>query len=706
MIDRFKESFREEAFELLAALEQSLLRLEEVPDDRDEISAVFRAVHTIKGSAAMFGYSHISEFTHEIENILDGVRNGKIAVNQHLIDSTLQARDHIRELLNHSEDIPEDLRGISRVILDSFHEVVPASFGKTARAVHDPFAQDPAVVPDTVADDRLHTFRIRFAPHADIFRNGTRPLQLLRELTDMGDCTIVPLLRDLPSLPGFQFDVCYFYWDILLTTKHPRDDINDVFVFVTDVADIDIAIVDTPLDDSAERLPLGKILVDRGVALPARVEKLVGQQRRLGDLLEEDGVSRQDIHAALEEQEHIKRTRQKAQADVNVNSIRVSSDKLDILVDLVGELVTLQARMSQTVQSLQHPELTGISEHFERLTNELRDQTMSVRMLPIGSTFTKFKRLVRDLAKDLGKEVEMVAEGAETELDKTVLERLNDPLVHIIRNSLDHGLEDRATRSKQGKNPVGTITLAARHTGATVSITVSDDGRGLDSDAIRHKAVERGLVATNAEMSPEEIRKLIFMPGFSTARQITNVSGRGVVIDVVKKELDNLGGTIHVESTKGQGTSIQLDIPLTLAIIDGLLVMVDGEHYVVPLGQVEECLENQKDAIRQGQSGYLLPHRGELLPVIRLRDNFGSGATAAPDIEQIVVVHWQGKRIGLIVDKVIGDHQTVIKNLGRMYRSADSVSGATILGDGSVALILDIGSITGSADRPKESANV
>jgi two-component system chemotaxis sensor kinase CheA len=249
---------------------------------------------------------------------------------------------------------------------------------------------------------------------------------------------------------------------------------------------------------------------------------------------------------------------------------------------------------------------------------------------------------------------------------------------------------------------VGTITLAARHTGANVSITVSDDGRGLDVDAIRRKAVERGLIAQNAELSPEEARKLIFLPGFSTAKQITNVSGRGVGMDVVKKELENLGGTIRVDSALARGTSIQLDIPLTLAIIEGLLVMVEDEHYVIPLSQVEECLENQNETIRQGQSGYLLPHRGAMLPVIRLRELFGSISRQLPEIEQIVVVHWQGQRTGLIVDKVIGDHQTVIKSLGRMYRSADSVSGATILGDGSVALILDVGNILNSREVRKE----
>jgi two-component system chemotaxis sensor kinase CheA len=700
MIDRFKDNFREEAFELLASLEQSLLRLEEVPDDKDEISAVFRAVHTIKGSAAMFGFQHISEFTHELENILDGVRAGKISVSQELIDITLQARDHVKELLAHSDDVPEELKKVSRLILDSFHEVVPKTTDKSGQT-----AKPGATAPDAVAGagllDQVRTWRIRFTPNPGIMRNGTKPLQLIHELAGLGELTVIPFLTGLPELEAFQFDLCYFRWDIMLTTSAGQDQIMDVFIFVQDAATIELSVVDTPMDGGTERLQLGKILVDRGVADAEQIEQLVSQQRRLGDLLEADGVARKDIKAALEEQDHIKRTRQRVQQEVNVNSIRVSSDKLDILVDLVGELVTLQARLAQSAQGWQNSELSGISEQLERLTNELRDQTMSVRMLPIGSTFSKFKRLVRDLAKDLGKEVDLVTEGADTELDKTVLERLNDPLVHIIRNSLDHGLEDSESRRKAGKPESGTITLSARHAGATVSISVADDGRGLDTDAIRRKAIEKGLIGASQEISVEDIRKLIFQPGFSTAKQVTSVSGRGVGMDVVKKELENLGGVIRIDSTPGSGTCIQLDIPLTLAIIDGLLVCVGDEHYVVPLSLVEECLECDKAAVRQGQNGFLLPHRGQMLPVIGLRDQFGCGTSGTSPVEQIVVVNWQGQKVGMVVDKVIGDHQTVIKNLGRMYRDADAVSGATILGDGSVALILDVGSIIASAEPLK-----
>ena len=554
MIDRFKESFREETNELLTALENSLLRLDEDPNDKNEISAVFRAVHTIKGSASMFGFQHISEFTHEIENILDNVRSGTVAVSKSLIDNILVARDQIRDLLAYDTSVPVDLMSRSKIILDSFHEGFPGNLGSVSSVTGKKSEEQKISGMDGA--NLVKTFRLRFRPQPGIMKNGTQPLKLLQELRDLGECTIIPFLNELPGLQELVFDQCYFHWDILLTTTKSRENVLDVFMFVMDTATIEVLLVDTQLGESQDRVPLGKILIDRGVTDPQRIEKLVHQQRRLGDLLEEDGVPPQEIRAALDEQEHIKRTRQKMQQDINVSSIRVSSEKLDVLVDLVGELVTLQARLSQTVMADSSTEITSIAEQFERLTDELRDQTMGIRMLPIGSSFTRFKRLVRDLAKDLGKEVELVTEGAETELDKTVLERLNDPLIHIIRSSLDHGLATADARRKVGKPTTGTVSLAARHTGANVTISICDDGRGLDVDAIKRKAIEKGLIQGNTELAQDEICRLIFMPGFSTASKVTSVSGRGVGMDVVKKELENLGGTIHLDSVAGQGTCI------------------------------------------------------------------------------------------------------------------------------------------------------
>ncbi|MFW6338996.1 MAG: chemotaxis protein CheA, partial [Alkalispirochaetaceae bacterium] len=431
-----------------------------------------------------------------------------------------------------------------------------------------------------------------------------------------------------------------------------------------------------------------EILIERGAADRETIEKAVSLQKRIGEVLVEQGVSREEVVSALKEQEHIRSTRERTQQELSSSSIRVSSEKLDSQIDLVGELVTLQARLSQSVLSQGNGELQTISEQLERLVSELRDSTMSIRMLPIGTTFSKFRRLVRDLSQDLGKEVEIEMEGAETELDKTVIDRLGDPLVHIIRNSIDHGIEPPAVREKNGKSRAGTVHLSAYHAGATVQVSVRDDGAGLDRSAILKKAQDRGIIGTNvADLSDEQVYELVFAPGFSTATNVTQVSGRGVGMDVVKREIENLGGTIRIESTPGKGTEMILSLPLTLAIIDGLLVVIGGEHYVFPLSSVDECVD-----IGVGEANTkanTISYRGSLLPIISLRELFHAEGER-PQVVQVVVSEVGEKKIGFVVDEVIGGYQTVIKNLGKLYRNVQGVSGATILGDGTVALILDV----------------
>jgi two-component system, chemotaxis family, sensor kinase CheA len=419
-------------------------------------------------------------------------------------------------------------------------------------------------------------------------------------------------------------------------------------------------------------------------------------------------VSRSQVESALVEQEHLKKVQE--HGETSTGSIRVASDKLDALVDLVGELVTLQARLAQTSLDLKDAPLSSVSEQFERLIAQLRDNTMSIRMLPIGSTFNKFRRVVRDLSIELGKEAELVTEGADTELDKTVIERLGDPLVHIIRNSVDHGIEKPEARERAGKPKAGVIKLAARHSGAYVLIQVSDDGKGLDREAIRSKAIERGLILASQDVTDQELFQLIFEPGFSTAKKVTTVSGRGVGMDVVKREIDALGGSAHLSTAVGAGMTVTLKIPLTLAIIEGLLVRIGGEFFVVPLSSVDGCIEIRRDELASLGHKRIVSYRDELVPFVLLRDffEFGedavvSGAEAEPEIEQMVIASAQEYRVGLVVDQVIGDYQTVIKPLGRMYRDVDGVSGATILGDGRVALIIDVNRLALVAQR--ESGN-
>ncbi|MFP4443345.1 MAG: chemotaxis protein CheA, partial [Spirochaetia bacterium] len=555
-----------------------------------------------------------------------------------------------------------------------------------------------------VREDTLQdpvTYRIRFKPGPDLFQNGTNPLMLLDELRDLGEFTCVSYTDSIPALNGFDPEVCSVYWDIILTTNKNKNRIRDVFVFVEDSAHIDIDCIDnlTTLDDGRYKR-LGDILEERGVIDNVTIEHAAARQKRLGEMLVEEGVNPTEIESALEEQRHVERVRQRAQNELASSSIRVSSEKLDELVDLVGELVTLQARFSQTSNQLGNGEITSLTENLERLTSELRDGTMTLRMLPIGTTFSKFRRLVRDLSQELGKEVDIATFGGETELDKTVIEKLNDPLIHIIRNCIDHGIEDPENRKNTGKKTAGTIKLSAEHSGASVLISIEDDGKGLDKQKIFQKALDREIVSEGTQLTDEEIYELIFAPGFSTAAQVTNVSGRGVGMDVVKRAIEGLGGSVSVESETGKFTRITLKIPLTLAIIEGLLVEVCGEHYVFPLAAVEECIEHQgRDKRRDDKN--ILSNRGEVLPYIRLSDLFNI-EKRSQEIEQIVVVNSNGSRIGFVVDNVIGDYQTVIKNLGKMYKNISGISGATILGDGSVALILDVNKLVTICNRSGE----
>jgi two-component system chemotaxis sensor kinase CheA len=404
------------------------------------------------------------------------------------------------------------------------------------------------------------------------------------------------------------------------------------------------------------------------------------------------------------EQQQVKNVRQERATQDAASSIRVPAERLDQLVNLVGELVTVQAHLSQTAAIHNNADFAAIAEEVERLTEELRDTALNIRMLPIGTTFTKFKRLVRDLSQELGKEIEMETEGAETELDKTVIERLNDPLVHLIRNSIDHGIEMPDVRRAAGKPSQGTVHLGAVHSGDSVLITIRDDGAGLDRERIREKAIERGLISANAELTDKEIYNMIFAPGFSTAAKVTSVSGRGVGMDVVKKGIESLRGSIDITSTRGVGSTITLRIPLTLAIIESLLVRIDNNYFVLPLSHVEECVELTREDIRNAHGRNLANVRGNIIPYIPLREQFEISSNR-PEIEQIVITSINGSKVGFVVDSVIGEHQTVIKTLGRMYRDVKGVSGATILGDGTVALILDMGVLLQVVEVQEQSAS-
>lgn len=702
--DKFIETFKEEALELLGTLETTLLELEENPEDKELISAVFRVMHTIKGSAAMFGLDKISSFAHEVESILTALREGRISVTTDLIGNTLTARDHILEMLEDFSDASDPLSENLSAFLEAFR--IATGFAASVRKDAADEVSSVSSAADSHAgsgrkakDEELKTWHILFRPGADFFRRGASPLSILSEIRGLGETVCIPFFDRVPAAADFDPEDCATGWDIYVSTGASENQIRDIFIFVEDFSEVKIECLENLIE---ENIPadkkLGEILVDSGKLDAQVLSRILGRQKRIGEILvEEHLVSQTDLKAALEAQKQIQKVQKTKALAADMSTIRVKSEKLDQLMSLVGELVTVHARIQQTSRTFaENDELVSIVEQFGRLTDELRNNTMSIRMVPIGTTFSSFKRLVRDLSTELGKSVELETEGGETELDKTVIEKLNDPLIHIIRNSLDHGIESPEVRAERGKPAAGTIRLSATQTGASVHVTIEDDGNGLNKAAILKKAVAKGLIAPDSQISDEEIYRLIFAPGFSTKEQVTAVSGRGVGMDVVNRQMELINGSIAIESREAKGTRIILKIPLTLAIIDGLLVRIGEEFFIIPLAVVVGCLEfKQKN---QKNDNNLVIFQDKQLPFVNMRDFFAIPGTRN-DIEQIVVVNIKNTHVGILVDQVIGENQTVIKPLGKLYKRAVGVSSGSILGDGSVALILDVEQIVDASEK-------
>lgn len=720
-LDKMADIFLEEASDLLEKLEDHLLKLEQSPDDADTIAAVFRTMHTIKGSAGMFGFNAVSRFTHQAENTFDEVRNGRVAVNSELITLTLNARDHIRNMLSepNSPELAEETESLisqfqvyllenaldgskpaKTEVANSVEKASPQVEEKktttnmgdevisfNANSVQE--AEKPKTPQKIQEDVPEITYRISFEPDLDVFMNGTKPHSLISELAEMGEVSIIPFYSSIPSLKEIDPTKCYMSWDIILTTTKSVNDIQDVFMFLDNSSKVEVKKVADSNQDSHAPKRLGEILIEKNLVTQDEITAAIGVQKPLGQILtEKKVVSVEDVQAALVEQKHLREQKERKNQEQNSQTIKVNSLKLDRLIDLVGELVTFNARLNQLSGGLHSPILSTLSEQGERLILELRDTTMDMRMLPIGTIFSRFRRLVRDLSSETQKNIELITEGAETELDKTVIEKLNDPLVHLIRNSVDHGVEPPDARVAKGKAPQGKVTLKAQHAGAFVLITIEDDGAGLDLEKIRKKAIDKGLISANDELSESQTADLIFMPGFSTADKVTSISGRGVGMDVVKRDIATLGGSVSISTKKGIGTKFTLKIPLTLAIIEGILVKVGDNSYVLPLSNVLECLKFQT-SLPESKFCSTAKIREDMVPFIDLRNFFGI-KTERPTQQQIVMVTDQDSKIGIVIDKVIGNYQTVIKPLGKLYHNVQGISGATILGDGSVALILDI----------------
>lgn len=700
-LDKAKQTFIIEARELLGAMEAALLGIEGEVDPGESINAMFRAVHTIKGSAGLFGLDPIVRFSHTVESVMDRVRSRQVTLDPALVSLLLDCHDHLESMIatiqDGEEESPES-RELGQKLLSGLI----------------PYLEDKGVSEAPVAPVATRSketgggwnecwhLSIRFGP--DVLRNGMDPLSFVRYLGTLGRIThLAPLLESLPAGEAYDPERCYLGLELDLDTEADRQTIEDVFEFVREDSHIQLLPPHAKVDEYIafiREMPederyLGEILVAGGCITTKDLQEAlrtqkaesledgVVQGRLIGTILVEDqAVPPPVVAAALNKQKKF----QERQAQ-EMKVVKVQADKLDRLVDLVGELVIAGASANAMASQSHDPRLLEATTIVNKLVEEIRDNALSLRMVQIGDTFSRFRRIVRDVSQEMGKSIDLEIHGGETELDKTIVEKLSDPLMHIVRNSIDHGIEPLEVRRARGKPDTGSLSLNAFHDSGSIVIEVNDDGGGLNKEKILKKAIERGLVREGAALSDSEITNLIFEPGFSTADAVTKLSGRGVGMDVVRRNIDELRGTIEVESYEEAGTTLRIRLPLTLAIIDGFRVGIGAASYVVPLDMVIECLD--LGPFLESEENHLINLRGEVLPFLRLREVFRMQGEI-PLRERVVVVQYGDTRAGLVVDRLMGEFQTVIKPLGNLFKHVRGVGGSTILGSGEVALILDI----------------
>jgi len=708
-LEHVQQTFISESRELLHEMESALLRLENVPTDNEALNTAFRAAHTIKGSSGVCSCEPIVDFTHAMESLLHEVRTGNVEVTPGVVGLLLDCCDHVGGLLDciGAEDAPAAFAGLDgegAALLDRLGVLQPLETPKVP--VHREEAAVQRVDVPRVASPAWH-ISVRFG--LQILRHGMDPLSLIRYLATMGEIVSLTTLIDrIPQAAEMDSECCYLGVEIDFAGDVTKQAIEQVFDYVRDDCFIRILTPHSCISDYIDLIRsvpegdmrLGEILVASGAltrrelgeglaaqstqaAEPAAAESAAN--RKIGEILVGQGVLQEEIvDAAL--------SRQKAALEhrsLEGSFLRVRADKLDELITLVGELVIASAGTSLAARRAGDAETTEAAANMARLVEEARDRALGLRMVPIRDTFNRFGRVVRDLGRELDKDVELLLSGTETELDKSMVERISDPLMHLVRNAVDHGIETRAVRAERGKPVRGRIQLNAYHETGSIVIEIADDGNGMNRARILERAIERGFDASRQALSDHEVFALVMEPGFSTADAVTNVSGRGVGMDVVRRNVEALRGSVRIESVEGVGSTIAIRLPLTLAIIDGFLVGVGSCSYVVPLEMVVECIELRDNGDRQNANRNYINLRGEVLPLLRLRDVFA--AEGEPGRRQnIVVVQYGGARAGFVVDALLGEFQTVIKPLGRLFERLSGVSGSTILGSGEVALILDV----------------
>jgi two-component system chemotaxis sensor kinase CheA len=740
-LTQFHGIFFEEGFEALDTMESALLKLDVGAPDPERINTIFRVAHSIKGGSATFGFTAIASFTHSLETMLDEMRSGRMHVTQAISDILLKSVDVMREMLRAVQnsqpinsqrvaDLQFDLElaiaqketspppAPAPVVVADQPQAAPVA---AAPVVTAPSVTTPAAAPEPATSaSPTPRWQIDFKPHPELLKRGNDPLRMLRELESIGTLRTTVNLDSLPPFDGIDPHACFLAWSLELEGPESEQKIRDVFDWAEGDCDLTITRVDAPQEpiaaveafdvavadaDESATSPVAEAIeapavaaeVPASAAIPAAgsasVTPIVEAVATPAGAAELPAVA--PVVAAAPAPAAKAAAKEPGHAASDSSSIRVSVEKIDELMNTVGELVITQAMLSQLGQRMEGPDAEQFRSSLAQLERNMRglqESVMRVRMLPISFVFSRFPRMARDLAQRLGKQIDLKLTGQETELDKTVMEKIGDPLVHLVRNSIDHGIEMPDVRVAKGKTALGTVHLDAYHRGGNIAVEVSDDGAGLDKDRILAKARSRGLIGQNDTLTDEQVYDLIFLPGFSTAEKTTDVSGRGVGMDVVRRNVNELGGKIEIKSFPGKGSRFVISLPLTLAIVDGQSVAVGGETYIVPLVSIVESMQLKKEQVsRLAGRAEVISFRGDYLPIIRLHETFGVEPRSRELHEGLIVVaEGDGRRVGLFVDDLLGQQQVVIKSLETNYGRIDGVSGATILGDGSVSLILDL----------------
>ena len=713
-MEDLRKLFMDEASDLLVKLEDSLLLLENDTNNKELVNEIFRVMHSLKGSGGMFGFNNLTKFTHSLENLYDNIRNGKIVINENIITFTINASDLIKNFLLNDND-EETLKlsyDYEKQINDYINKV----------EVNEPIQQKKQVkkVSNQARKKSISkVYYISFIPDKDILKDGTNPLYLIDELIDLGEAIVYADHSKIPDINTINAEECYTSWVVILRTSVDVSDIKDVFIFVENNSKISIKLLSERdiFDTPNARSTFSYLLKNN----PYEIDSFVHIAESLADSLNPDEV---DILLEPDEITSVApnlvsngktqlETSEKQEADIipklsvaktnetlQIDTVKVSSEKLDTLINLVSELVTTQARLHNIASKINMTEIISLSEDFQVLARQFRDASFEMRLIPVSNMLVRFRRLIRDLSKSLNKKVDFITEGIDIELDKSVLTTISDPLMHIIRNAIDHGIETPEDRIRNNKPEVGKIKFKATNSGTSVQLIVEDDGAGIDKEIVRNKAIEKGLISKDNQLTDEEILNLLLLPGFSTSNEISDISGRGVGMDVVKSKVDDLRGEIFINSEKGKGTKFTIRLPLTLSIIDGLLININSIKYIIPLTDINRIYKIEDNDLNKIAKG-LIEIEEKYLPVLNLVNEFGGDIDNKDILHAITILH-KDKKIALLINNIISEYQAVLKPVNKLMNNRGIFAGATILGDGNVALVIDINKLVDYYSKQKQ----